>query len=340
MKKSGFILIGLVIALAIIAFFLVRTQSDKKSILYDFSFREFAVSDIETISKIVLHKRDGETVKLSRQDDRWYVNDQFLAAPGSIANLLFAIQNVRIDYVPTEAAYENIIKSMMYNSIKVELYDKDDKPVKKYYVGDSPDNNVGTYYVMEGSGSPLVMSLPGQKSNLRVRFSYTADEWRDKTIYNLDTDRITELTIRYFWEKENSFTVTRSGEDFTAGPAFPGVNKPVRKIDAKMARSYLLGFSNIGSEYIANSIEAKDDIISRRHIAEIEMKLDDGKNKKLEIFMLPLLDEDVVETDTGIEKYFNHKVWRYAARDENDDLFIIQYLVFEDIFLGLDDFLR
>lgn len=340
MKKSGLLLIGLLILLGLLAFFLVRTQSDKKSVHYDFSFREFAVNDIETVDKILLHKRDGETVKLSRKDDSWYINDLYAAAQGSIANILFAIQNVRIDYVPTEAALENIMRSMMYNSIKVELYDKDDNPIKKYYVGDSPDNSVGTYYVMEGSGSPLVMSLPGQKSNLRVRFSYTADEWRDKSIYSLDTDLITELTIRYFWEKESSFTIKRDGDVFTISPAFQGIIKPVRQLETKSARTYLLGFAKLGSEYIANSIEAKDDIISRQHIAEIEIKLEGGENKKLEIFMLPLLDEEVDEKDTGIEKYFNHRVWRYAARDENDDLFIIQYELFEDIFLGIDDFTR
>lgn len=42
-------------------------------------------------------------------------------------------------------------------------YDKKDELVKKFYVGDSPENSIGTYYLMEGSASPLVLSLPGLK---------------------------------------------------------------------------------------------------------------------------------------------------------------------------------
>lgn len=340
MNRIRLLLIFAIVVLTIIAFFFIRSDKDKKSKNYDFSFREFAVEKIESVDKILLFKRDGEQVKLSRKKNIWYVNDKYIASTTAISNLFSAVKNVRIDYVPPDAAVENIMKSLMYNGIKVELYDKNDDPVKKFYVGDSPENSIGTYYLMEGSASPLVLSLPGFKGNLRVRFSYTQDEWRDRSVYSVKPDDIEELSMKYFFDKDNSFILKRHDETFTIGPAFENNKKAVIKANSEYSRTYLLGFENKGCEYIANNIEGRDDILSRLPIVEIGLKLKNNRTKKLEVFMIPNLDEEVNDDQTGINKYLNESVLRYIARDENGDLFLIQYEVFKDLFVSGKSFTR
>ena len=56
--------------------------------------------------------------------------------------------------------------------------------------------------------------------------------------------------------------------------------------------------------------------------------------------MIPNLDEEVDEEKEGLDKYLNDNVLRYIARDENGDLYLIQYEVFKDIFVRGSDFLR
>lgn len=338
MSKSRIVLIIAVIALALVAFFVIKAGSDKKNRNYDFSFREFAVEDIENVEKVLLFKRDGERIQLNRKKNVWYVNDKYIASSTAVANLLSAVKNVKIDYVPPDAAVENIMKSLMYNGIKVELYDKSGEAIKKFYVGDSPENSIGTYYLMEGSASPLVLSLPGFKGNLRVRFSYTQDEWRDRSVYNIKPEDIDEVSMKYFFDKDNSFLLKRINDGFTIQPAFEDLKKSNTRVNNDFAKAYLLGFENKGCEYIANNIEGREDILTRLPIVEIGLKLKTGKSKKLDIFMIPNLDNEVDEDKDGINKYLNESVLRYIARDENNDLFLIQYEVFKDIFVSARSF--
>jgi hypothetical protein len=286
----------------------------------------------------MLYKRDGEKISLTKNGDKWLVNDKFPANQNAISNILSPIENVKIEYVPPDAAVENIMKSMMYNSIKVELFDKDNNALKKYYVGDSPDNSIGTYYVMDGSASPLVMNFPGFNGNLRVRFNYTADEWRDRTVFSLKPDDITEVSMKYYFEQENSFVLTRNGKNFTLKPAFDGIKDFNTKVNPEFAKTYLLGFENKGCEYIANGYENKDDIVSRPPIVEIGLKLSNGNIKTLQIFMLPNLEEEVDNKKTGLDKYLNQSILRYIARDEAGDLYLIQYEVFKELFVTAKSF--
>lgn len=337
MKRKNILLLLLLLILGAVAVFLIF-DFGKSGKDYDFSFREFALKDMSKLHKIMLYKRDGEKISLTKNGEKWIVNDKFPANPNAISNILSPIENVKIEYVPPDAAVENIMKSMMYNSIKVELFDKDNNALKKYYVGESPDNSIGTYYVMDGSASPLVMNLPGFNGNLRVRFNYTADEWRDRTVLSLKPDEITEVSMKYYFDKENSFVLSRNGNIFSLKPAFEGIRNFNTKANNEFAKTYLLGFENKGCEYIANSYENKDDIISRAPIVEIGIKLNTGKNKTLQVFMLPKLEEEVDNEKTGLDKYLNQSILRYIARDEAGDLYLIQYEVFKDIFVTAKSF--
>lgn len=337
MKRKNILLLLLLLILGAVAVFLIF-DFGKSGKDYDFSFREFALKDMSKLHKIMLYKRDGEKISLTKNGEKWIVNDKFPANPNAISNILSPIENVKIEYVPPDAAVENIMKSMMYNSIKVELFDKDNNALKKYYVGESPDNSIGTYYVMDGSASPLVMNLPGFNGNLRVRFNYTADEWRDRTVLSLKPDEITEVSMKYYFDKENSFVLSRNGNIFSLKPAFEGIRNFNTKTNNEFAKTYLLGFENKGCEYIANSYENKDDIISRAPIVEIGIKLNTGKNKTVQVFMLPKLEEEVDNEKTGLDKYLNQSILRYIARDEAGDLYLIQYEVFKDIFVTSKSF--
>lgn len=337
MKRKNILLLSLLVILAVVAFFLIFNPG-KSGTDYDFSFREFALKDMSKLHKIMLYKRDGEKISLTKKGEKWVVNGKYPASPNAISNILSPIENVQIQYVPPDAAVENIMKSMMYNSIKVELFDKDNNALKKYYVGESPDNSIGTYYVMDGSASPLVMNLPGFNGNLRVRFNYTTDEWRDRTVLSLKPDEITEVSMKYYFDKTNSFVLTRNDKNFTIKPAFEDIKNLNFIANTEYAKTYLLGFENKGCEYIANSYENKDDIVSRPPIVEIGIKLINGKNKKLQVFMLPNLEEEVDNEKSGLDKYLNQSILRYIARDESGDLYLIQYEVFKDLFVTAKSF--
>lgn len=331
MKFKKYILFLLLAIIAIVAYFSIEKNPDKTNITYDFSYREFAVKNADDIGYINLYNRNGTVINLSKINNNWMVNGKYNANMNLIKNLLSVIENIKIDYTPPEVSIPNIIKGMSLSGIKVEILDKNKKLIKCYYVGGSPQDSNGTYFLMDKSSSPLVMTIPGFTGNLKVRFTYSLDEWRDRTVYNIAPSEIVQANINYFFAPDKSFILTRNGNSFIASnPSNP--NKSVN-IGKNKAETYLLGYQNKSCEYIENSMPDKDIILSRPPIAEINLKLKNAQSKKLEIFQIPDLDDKIKEERQGIDKYINDEVFRYIAKDEKGDLFLIQYEVFKDIFV-------
>ena len=343
--RKPLILLILLIVLGIIAYSLIKKNSgENKNIIagYDFSYRDFAVKDIDKIKKIIIYKRNGEIVNLKKvNDDYWTLNDKYKADIVLVKNLLSAIKNVTIKYVPTDAAIENIMKGMLNYGIKVEIYGQDDKPLKKYYVGTAADNSKGTFFVMEGSPKPLVMTMPAFTGDIRVRYNYTITEWRDKSIFNENPDSIVDVRIDYPVYKDASFELRKEGGKFNLYPVYDDKKAIAGKVDQKKVKDYLLAFKNKKAEAFENDIEDKEDIIRSQPLAKIELTKADGKKKKLKIFMISGYEDMMKEEDKGINKYLNDSILRYFAYNpQTGDLFLIQYVVFEDIFKDYSYFLQ
>ena len=340
MKKNILMLIVLLV-LGGFAYYLV--SNDKNEVVktnkdYDFSYRDFAVKNIDEIGKIVVVNRNKGVFTFTKKNNKWFVNDTFIAYPQLVKNMLSVIKNVKIDYVPTIAAEKNIMKGMMLDGIKVEIYDKDNKPIKKYYVGNSPQNNVGTYFVMDGYGKPLVMTIPGFKGNLRVRFSYSLNEWRDRTIYREKPENIKRILVKYNFEKNSSFELVRKGNKFEILTPFDNQKIIDKPLDQKFAKSYLVGFTKKVAEGIIADKSFIQDIVSQTVLASIEIERNDGTVKNLKIYMSPGFSKEDIPDNKGIYKYFNGKVHRYFAEADNGDIYQIQYEVFKDLLIPYDSF--
>ncbi|MEZ4906912.1 MAG: hypothetical protein R2771_04545 [Saprospiraceae bacterium] len=109
MKINKYILLLILIVLGGLTWYLTNNKSTNQDNSYDFSYREFPIENTDDIGKIMLYQRNGTTVKLERDGDKWKVNDKYIADRLMINNLLSVIKNIRIDYVPPDAAVKNII---------------------------------------------------------------------------------------------------------------------------------------------------------------------------------------------------------------------------------------
>ncbi|MEZ4906910.1 MAG: hypothetical protein R2771_04535 [Saprospiraceae bacterium] len=111
-------------------------------------------------------------------------------------------------------------------------------------------------------------------------------------------------------------------------------------MNSEVAETYLLGFKDKGAEYIENSMDNKDEVLSRDPIVKLGLILNNGKEKTLTFYLIPLLDEEIQDQLQGIDKYLNQNILRYIAQDENGDLFLVQYEVFKDLFVNYKWFLK
>ncbi len=341
--KKNILMLGILLILGGFAYYLVNNDRDdvaKTIDDYDFSYRDFAIKNIDDIAKIVVVNRTKGVFTFKKHNDAWFVNDSFVANKMSVNNMLSVFQRVKIDYVPTEAAQKNAMKGMMLNGIKVEIYDKNGNALKKYFVGDSPQNSIGTYFVMDGYSKPLVMTLPGFKGNLRVRFSYSLNEWRDRTVIDETPEKIEKIEIKYYIDKDAYFELERKNDKFEIHPAFEDEKKITKPLDQKFANSYLVSFTKKIAEGIIADKEFIENILNQQLLAELVIERKNGTKKSLKIFMSPSFDKESLPDNKGIYKYFNNKVHRYFAQDYKGDVYQIQYIVFDDVLIPYQSFFK
>ncbi len=342
MKKNILMLVVLLI-LGGFTYYLVDNDKDdvaKTIDDYDFSYRDFAIENIDDVAKIIVVNRTKGVFTFQKHNNTWFVNDSFIASKMLVNNMLAVFQRIKIDYVPTEAAQMNAMKGMMLNGIKVEIYDKNGNAMKKYFVGDSPQNSIGTYFVMDGYSKPLVMTMPGFKGNLRVRFSYSLNNWRDRTVLGEIPENIKKIELKYYIDKNSSFVLEREKDKFEIHPAFPDEKEISKPLDQKFANSYLVSFTKKIAEGLIADKEFIENVLNQQLLAELNIERKNGTKKSLRILMSPSFDKELLPNNKGIYKYFNNKVHRYFAQDDKGDIYQIQYGVFDDVLIPYQSFFK
>jgi hypothetical protein len=241
--------------------------------------REFAVPDAGSIQKIFLADRKGNQTNLERSGDGWTYNGKYPANLTVVNSLLEAITRVELQFIPPGSAVEPMVKDLATNGIKTEIYGKDGKLLKAYYVGGATPDETGTYMIMEGSEQPYVTELPYLYGSIRIRYALTGDQWRDKGIFRLDPNRIDYVSVEYPKLKNRSFILEKKDGDYAVRPFYettPPITLPYKKGSAE---NYLTGFESIVAEAYENTNPLRDTIVQRLPFAIITVRTDDGAEK-------------------------------------------------------------
>ena len=291
---------------------------------------EFAVTEKEEIHKIFLTDRNNAHITLEREGDHWTYNKKYTARPTAIENLLTTIQKVQVDYIPTKASQKEMINSLATQGIKVEIYNKAGKAIKKYYVGGGTNDEKGTYLMMEGSEQPYVGHIPTFVGQIRTRYMLGEDDWKDRRIFNESPETIQSITVDYPLQKNNSFVLNKTGEaEYKITPFYP--TTPVSKTPQRkgMAEAYLLSFETLTAEAFENINPDKDSIKAMIPFVTIAVKKTTGEEKKVKFFPRS------IEQDRQTGK---PSVFRYFADCSNGEFMLVQQPVFGKIFRGYDFF--
>lgn len=208
MKKTNKILlvILLVIILIVIGIFVKENISSKTD------YRDFAVADTASITKIFLADKNNETVTLERKDSYWTVNKDFIARRDFVNILLATIKDIEISSHVPEKRISKVLTDISVSGIKVEIYNEK-KILKTYYVGGVTDDNTGTYMIMEGSDIPFIMRIPGFNGYLTIRYIPSIDEWKERDVFNYKFNEITKISVEYPHLQDESFIINSYGNN-------------------------------------------------------------------------------------------------------------------------------
>ena len=298
-----------VIILALLGFSIYYFIFRGSSSPYDPAEAGFTVKDTASIGKLFLAANDGESITVERTDSGWIVNKQYKALPSSLNLVMTTLNQQAALYPVTKGAYENVVKELSTDGVKVEVYDRAGKKMRVFYVGGAAINNSGTNMMMDKAGTPYVVQIQGFTGYLTPRFSTKLRDWRDRTVFNIPADEIKSVSVQY-------------------------AANPLDGFNARRAGVYLKYFTNINCEGYLNGLQDMDTTIrSAPRQSSIDVTGIHGQHQHVDIYWMALNKRSKNRTVSNPDVPDDYDSDRlYAIINNSKDTVLIQQFIFRNIF--------
>jgi hypothetical protein len=333
MKKNRTIALLVILLILLAGYFYFRhsVSTIKREL------RDFAVQDTAAVSKIFMVNKENVQILLEREDGTWKVNGKYPARKDATDLLLKTLHRLDVKSPVSKASFDNVVKLLAANHVKVEIYSGKKKPDKVIYVGGPTQDYFGTYMMLENSSTPFIMHIPGFSGYLTTRFFMDENEWRDHGILRYQFHEIASVDLENIRQPEKSFRIENSGDN-----QFRLIRlmdkEPVAHFDTLRAKEYLAQFMKVSFERIAAEVlpEVRDSILSTNPIYRITVNDIHQKTTLIEAFLRPNFMAPASES--AIPPEFDPDRM-YGRINKDSTLVIIQYFTFDPIFMELDYFL-
>lgn len=330
MKKNrlNIILIVILVIIALYVFINHKRSTIPKEL------RDFAVEDTASIDKIFMVTKENQQVLLERNNNNWMVNEKYYARKDAITMLLATMHNLSDKEPVAKSLFKTVVSNLAVKSIKVEIYQKG-KLKKIYYVGGPTKNKYGTYMLLENSSQPFVMEIKGFKGYLTPRYFVDENQWRDRTIFKYNFSEIASVKVELPLADNESFKVTNLGDNHYKLESLNGKSNIVG-FDTIKVKQYLASFKRISFDSFVKYIEEekKDSVLASIPHYIITVKQFNGNQKEIKTFYRP--NDGIINSEGTMLKYDpDHE---YAIIDNDDEMILIQYFVFDLLFKKISYF--
>ncbi len=334
MKRN--LLLLLVLAVLIGAAVWVSRMVNKPTTLSDYE-GSFAVPDTTIIGHIHVVDRKGKTLRLDRKHGTWYVNDLYRVEPRVMEEMLETVSQLEVKYIPPASMIPNIIKSLGAHGRRVEVSDLQGRPLKTYYVGGVAPEGTGTYFMMEGSDQPFVLTMKYFHGSVSVRFFMDEKDWRDRSLFPIED--IVSFGLEYPRNRDKSFVIERTdGKDLTVRPFYdltPTIN---RELIPDRAASLLDHLKHLRIEGFDNDNPARDSLSRTLPFCVIYVTTRDSTERITSFHSIIPHDNDgaILLDQMGrplpVERYHVNANW--------GDFMMVQHHPFSKIFWSYDMFFK
>jgi len=349
MKKTRITII-IVIVLAIVAIFLIL-QNRQGTLSTKLS--EFAVNDTTTITRIFMADMSGNKVLLTKiNPGNWVVNDEIKASQPVVGLLLKTMMSLAVKSPVSKAGYNNVIKQLAVNSVKVEIYQQvyriklfnsirlfpHEKLTKVYYVGSATPDNMGTFMLMEGSKVPFIVFQPGFRGFVSARFSARLNDWRDHTIFNNRPSEISAIKVEFPQNPNESYIIEKFGNSRLELKQLSSNNK-FERYDTLRVVELINAYKFVNFESIISGLDQKsiDSITATTPLNIITLTDTTGKVNVVKTFRL-VNDNGDFDEEGNLLPYDRDRL--YALINGGKEFVLIQYFVFDPITRPLSYLLR
>ncbi len=341
-KKRNLIILIVTLILGLGTVLVLKTKRKTTTLEQNYN-----IEDTASITKIFMADKLNTKVLLEKKaDGSWEVDKTYPAAQHAINMLTGTLHDMRIRQPVAIAAHANIIKSLAANGTKVEIYQKKyfidwfgtiklfprEKLTKVIYVGQETQDNQGTYMLVKGEKSPMIIYVPKFRGFLTPRFSTNPYTWRSHEIYNYDIRQIQSVKIDIGENPQESFEVVRNGQTFEMKMLSTGIT--LSQFDTAHVADLLASVMKVNFDKFVTGIPAleRDSIFPRGPVFTVTVSDTAGNSKWVKTFIkLTDVESKALPTDKN-QFYEIMDVNRmYGLVQGIPDTVILQYYVFDNI---------
>lgn len=309
-------------------------SDDKTSIRLE--NRDFISKDKSKINTITLKSPANPLIHLNKKgDNKWYINDKYIASTHIIDNMLGTLSKMKIDYVPTAAENKTAMSRMEQYGIAIKTYDVKGNILTDFVLGPNISTEYGTYCHKAGSSQSYVMNLPIIEGGIRNYFTHSILDLRDLTLMEAPFEKIKSVKIEYPKDSKNSFAITKDGTDLSFNAL--GSNKAASKeVNKKIVDAYLKDFALLKGEQLRNDHDYRDSIEMRIPFSIISVETDDGQLQTMQIY--PYKDMFERGYNTRSVDDLTEQIERHFVLTHKGDFFVAQHRFFRALLKKVDYF--
>ncbi|MFM2266853.1 MAG: hypothetical protein RL757_294 [Bacteroidota bacterium] len=337
MKKTNLILSAAALLLGGLAYWVFANNNNKTNMKG--GDWEFAIADTAAVYKIFIADHDRRTVLLERKGkNEWTLNGKGNARIDAVKNLLETVHHLEVNYRLPRDQVKTVVEELSTGGIKCELYGKDGKMIKCFYVGGVDQSEKGTFFIQCDANEPYALRKnTGFVGSLRPYFFTDTLAWRDRTVFNESVEEIESVTVDYPSQKDKSFKIFRKGGDYSVEPVYPMQMRPPTNINKGICERFLMGFAGQVAEGFENDALERDSVSATVPFAIINMKKTNGTTKIVKLHSIlgrnkkgEIIATENIEQGVAVDRYFADCSW--------GDFMIVQNVMFERILFPYQSF--
>ena len=329
MKSSTIYIVILILLVAAAGYLYLKDQSSTLDPrLSDFSIEEDQASRLDSI----LLSQGSETIKLYRNNNRWYLNEQQYALEQNVKQLLNVFQDLRVEAPAQRSNREELLEIIRENPIHVKIYNGDDL-IKDYLIEDHSQKKGTSYMMMNESEEPFIMSLPGYDGDLANLVKVDVSYWRDKTLFDYSGLDIKSIKVTYPSDMDHSFYLTYGEDEFKLQSL--GDDKYIEDFNSSRAARYFSYFGNVRfNKVIRNNGRLTDSLLNATPYCVFEV-LDENNNLR-KLFTYRKKSEGRDDPFGQQSRYdLNFLYGRFGSVEE---ILLIKYTEFDPLLKEIDYF--
>ncbi len=232
--KNIRLLISLAVLLIATALVLILGSSERSAV--DKSL--FQIPEQEKVDRVVFESPKGKT-EISYDGTRWKVNNQY-EADGQLIKIFFATtMKAEAKREVPALLREKVSSALKSNGTKVSFF-KSGNLVKEFTVGGN-EGHTETYFSYDNKNS-YVVTIPGYRAYVASVFEMTANDWRNKQIFNFNPQNFKSLEATFPSNPKEDFKINFTGKLFEV--------EGITKLDTAQLNSYLDVVSFIAADRI------------------------------------------------------------------------------------------